>query len=79
METPQETPRVYKLESIPDANIVDVKMSGYFVKTMQHLLVALGEKLGKDRIVKIIEKIQNKASQIRKVDQWKTSENGTQT
>lgn len=32
-----------------------------------------------DKMQREIEKIQNKASQIRKVDQWKTSENGTQT
>jgi hypothetical protein len=59
METPKETPRTFKLESVPDANIVDIKLSGYFIKIMQQLLVALGEKIGKDRVNQITQKIQN--------------------
>lgn len=59
METP-ETPkpsRKIRLSSIPDDAIVDVKMSGSYVKSVQTILLSMAETMGKEATIKILAKL----------------------
>lgn len=58
METP-ETPKIHKIEIIPDDAVITIQMSGFYIKTIQNILIALASDIGKENLIKVLDKMKN--------------------
>lgn len=54
-----ETKNSFKLPHVEYNAIIDIKVSGMFLKRCQVLLIALGEKMGKDKLLELYKKFKD--------------------